>query len=90
MNIWTHAKMTETASSVSAQLPQASRSWPRLLLGLIAGALVGMCLAWFAAETRAAEEQEAADAPIGTGELVNLGIEVLALVRTLFRLLKRM
>ena len=86
--------MTETASTSgnpSPVKPSVPRSWPRLLLGLIMGALVGTCLAWFAAEMRAAEEQEEAeDPPLSTGDLVSLGIEVLALVRTLFRLLKRM
>ncbi len=82
--------MTETDSSVSPVKKTLPRSWPRVLLGLSAGALVGACLAWFASEMRAAEEQETEEAPPSPGDLVSLGIEVLALVRTLFRLLKRM
>ncbi len=83
--------MTENTSvSQDQEKRSVSRSWPRLLLGLIMGAFVGMCLAWFAAEMRVAEDQESEDPPLGTGDLVNLGIEVLALVRTLFRLMKRM
>ena len=83
--------MTDNTSAGHDRAKQSrSRSWPRLLLGLTMGAFVGMCLAWFAAEMRVAEDQESEDEPLGTGDLVNLGIEVLALVRTLFRLLKRM
>ncbi len=83
--------MTENTPSHHTSPPQSvSRSWPRLLLGLLMGGLIGIGLAWFASEMRTAEDAEAEENPLGTGDLVNLGIEVLALVRTLFRLLKRM
>lgn len=63
--------------------------WPRVLLGLCVGAILGASLAWFAETLRAAEDGEDEEA-VGTGSLVLLGIEVLGLVRTLFQLLKRL
>lgn len=63
--------------------------WPRVLLGLCVGAILGASLAWFAETLRAAEDGEDEEA-VGTGSLVLLGLEVLGLVRTLFQLLKRL
>lgn len=64
--------------------------WPRMLLGLCVGAILGASLAWFAEALRTADDEEDEEAAVGTGSLVLLGIEVLGLVRTLFQLLKRL
>lgn len=64
--------------------------WPRMLLGLCVGAILGASLAWFAEALRTAEDEADEEAAVGTGSLVLLGIEVLGLVRTLFQLLKRL
>ncbi len=65
-------------------------NWKRLALGIALGAGLGAILAWYASQLRQEEIQEEEEAPaMGTGDMVSLGIEVLGLVRTLFRMLKR-
>ena len=60
-------------------------------LGVIMGAFIGAVLAWYANQLRQEEaESEEQSSALGTGEMVSLGIETLGLVRTLFRMLKRM
>ena len=67
-----------------------SGNWKRLALGIAVGAGLGAVLAWYASQLRQEETQQGEEAPaMGTGDMVSLGIEVLGLVRTLFRMLKR-
>lgn len=79
-----------SADTRPAEVQKKPRAWFRLCMGTVLGALIGAGLAWFAAEARQAEEEGDPEVSVGTGELVSLGIEVLGLFRTLFRLLKRL
>ncbi len=64
-----------------------ANSRKRLALGISLGAFLGAVLAWYASQVRQGEEEKAP--AMGVGDMVSLGIEVLGLVRTLFRMLKR-
>ena len=78
-------KITEQSNEFPAQ------DWKRMVLGVIMGAFIGAVLAWYANQLRQEEaESEEQSSALGTGEMVSLGIETLGLVRTLFRMLKRM
>ncbi len=73
------------------QTPDADAgSWKRLALGISLGAALGAVLAWYAGQSRREETRQGEAAPaLGAGDLVAVGIEVLGLVRTLLRMLKR-
>jgi hypothetical protein len=67
-----------------------SNGLKQLAFGIVLGAILGAVLAWYASQMKQEEEQQGTEAtPMGTGDMVSLGIEVLGLVRTLFRMLKR-
>ncbi len=74
-----------------SQAPESdSGRLKQLVLGITLGAFLGAVLAWYASQMKQEEEQQGTEAtPMGTGDMVSLGIEVLGLVRTLFRMLKR-
>ena len=74
-----------------SQAPESdSGRLKQLVLGITLGAFLGAVLAWYASQMKQEEAQQGTEAtPMGTGDMVSLGIEVLGLVRTLFRMLKR-
>ncbi len=64
--------------------------WKRLTLGIALGAVLGAMLAWYAGQTRQEQLEQGEELPaMGPGDMASLGIEVLGLVRTLLRMLKR-
>lgn len=74
------------------KIESSAKDWKRLALGTTLGAFLGAVLAWYANQLRQEEEKEEVGeqtTSLGTGDMVSLGIETLGLVRTLFRMLKR-